>query len=67
MASEIKIVTDDQVVTETFGDNQGKNSSGKSGKYEAKFGKSVLYYDSPKHSINRDHVLAHGFILGRNP
>jgi hypothetical protein len=28
------MATDDQVVTETFGDNQGKNGSGKSGKYD---------------------------------
>lgn len=34
VASEIKMAADDQVVTETFGDNQGKNGSGKSGKYD---------------------------------
>jgi len=28
------MAADDQVVTETFGDNHGKNTSGKSGKYD---------------------------------
>jgi hypothetical protein len=72
VASEIKMATDDQVVTETIGDNQEKTAAAKAentitGQLEAKLGKSVLYYASTKHNMNRDHLLAHGFILGRNP
>ena len=44
------MATNDQVVTEAFGDNPGKTAAAKAenttaGLREAKFGKSVLYYE----------------------